>query len=117
MKYLTFLLATPLLLANTFRLEKTNARFNLKVSHDVVVYESESMSEKWILKDCSRELAKNLNEELFSALPQTENLKGIPFYLDNVRYVLDPKSNLARMAVSMDARMLLFTAMLEKKCP
>lgn len=112
---LIWLISLPVL-ANSFSLKETGARFDLSISPNELIFNSEAQKIKIKISKCNLELAKNLNAELLGKLPKKEVVQGLSFYLDEKPIKIDPQSDLAVSALVMDARLLRFIVEEKASC-
>lgn len=112
---LIFLISLPVF-ANRFTLKETGARFDLLISPENIVFNSEATKRKFTVKKCNEKLAQALNAELLSKLPSKEAVKGLTIYLDEKPIVIDPQSDLAMSALAMDSRILRFIVEEKEAC-
>ena len=103
--------------ANTFRLYDTAERFTLAISKTEVKFDSEVVNKSVELNACSLKLAQDLNAEYFSIIPKTDFPKGLSFSVDGNTMKIDPKSALAKKALSTQPRMIRFFLEVKTKCP
>lgn len=104
---LVLLISLPVF-ANRFTLKETGARFDLVISPESIVFNSEATKKRFSVVKCNEKLAEALNAELLAKLPSKEAATGLTIHLDEKPIVIDPKSDLAMTALAMDARMLRF---------
>ncbi len=102
--------------ANSFSLKETGSRFDLSISPNELVFNSEAQKIKIKISKCNLDLAKNLNAELLGKLPKKEVVQGLSFYLDEKPIKIDPQSDIAMASLAMDARMLRFLAEERASC-
>ena len=116
MKYLALILISLPAYSNTFVLPETGARFSLKITKTDLKYESEAMTKTISLKPCSLDLAKKLNAEIISKLPDKSEKSGLKFLIDDRELMLSPKSELAGLVTMMDPRILRFAIEEKEAC-
>lgn len=112
---LTLLISMPVF-ANRFTLKDSGARFDLKITPELIVFNSEAIKRKFPVKKCNAKLAQDLNAELLAKLPSKEAVSGLTIYLDEKPLVIDPKSELAMSALAMDARILRYVVEEKEAC-
>lgn len=115
MNLILILISLPVF-ANRFTLKETGARFDLVISPEQIVFNSEAIKRKFPVVKCNSKLAQELNAELFSKLPSQEAVSGLTIYLDENPIVIDPKSDLAMSVLRMDARILRFIVEEKEAC-
>lgn len=116
MRFILIMLISLPAFANSFSLQETGARFELSISPALMSYSSESLKKKFPVVKCNEKLAQELNAELLSKLPSKEVSQGLKFQVDEKEIVIDPKSDLGKIALMMDTRILRFTVEEKEAC-
>lgn len=116
MNFILLLLISLPVFANRFTLKETGARFDLVISPEQIVFNSEAIKRKFPVTKCNAKLAQDLNAELLAKLPSKETAKGLTIHLNENPIVIDPKSDLAMTALAMDARILRFVVEEKAAC-
>jgi hypothetical protein len=112
---LIFLFSLPVF-ANRFTLKNTGARFDLVISPETIIFNSEANKRKFTVVKCNEKLAQALNAELLAKLPSKQAVKGLTLYLDEKPVVIDSQSDLAMTALAMDSRILRFAVEEKEAC-
>jgi hypothetical protein len=108
MRFIFFLMLSFPALANSFHLSETGARFSLIINSSEARYSSEGLKKHILLKKCNLHLAQELNKELFAKIPDLSGAVGLKYKIDNSEVLIDPASDLGKLILMMDARMLRF---------
>ncbi len=116
MKYLALILISLPVYSNTFVLKDTSARFTLSISKSELKYISESMTKSFAIKPCNIELAKKLNAEIISKLPDKSSGEGLAFLVDEKELKIPLKSELASLVTLMDPKILSFAVEEREAC-
>ncbi len=116
MHFILILLVSLPVFANRFSLPETGARFELVISPVLVGYSSESLKKKFPVVKCNEKLAQALNAELLSKLPPKEVSQGLKLQVDDREIIIDPKSDLGKIVLMMDTRILRFTVEEKEAC-
>ncbi len=116
MNFILILLFSFPIFANRFSLKDTGARFELEISPSIVSFKSESSKRSFKVTKCNVKLAEVLNAELLSKLSSKEVLKGLPFYVDERAVIIDPESDLGKVVLMMDTRILRFAVEEKEAC-
>lgn len=116
MKYLALILISLPAYSNTFELKDTNARFTLSISKTELRYVSEAMTKSFVLKPCNLELAKRLNAEIISKLPDKAGGEGLEFLVDDKEIKVPLKGQLASLVTMMDPKILQFAVEEKEAC-
>lgn len=106
----------PLGMTNTFSLEATHSRFQLKITPQNFSYEGEHLKHSGQIQECNRKIYSSLNSELFAKLPSKNFPKGLPVRVDNQVFTIDPKSSLAQDMMNMDQKMAGVLIQEKKNC-
>ena len=116
MHFILVLLFSLPVFANRFELKETGARFELLITPGLISFNSEATKRKIPINKCNEKLAQALNAELLAKLPSKEANAGLKFQIDEKEINLDPQSDLGKMALMMDARILGFIVEEKKAC-
>lgn len=110
------LTSSSLVYGNVFELKETSARFRLQITATELSFEGESLRKKIPIQTCNLALAKNLNSEILSVLPEKKIETGIAFAVDGKAVQVDPKSELGKMIFAMEPRITRFILEAKKAC-
>jgi hypothetical protein len=113
-KFFILILLSNQVLANSFSLKDSSARFELKISKDQLIYESEQLHKTIFINHCNRSLAQKLNTEMLNLIPKMQPEKGIVYFVDDKKMILNSQS--ASHAMSQDEKMLNFFSAEKKLC-
>lgn len=102
---LAFLISLPVY-SNVFELAETGARFTLSITPQSIIYDSVALHEKVIVKKCNENLVTSLNAEILAKLPNENLNKGLNFKIDKNSLLVNPKSELGKIILAMDHRIL-----------
>jgi len=116
MKLLLLILISLPAYSNTFVLKDTSARFSLSISKSELKYVSEAMTKSFVLNPCNLELAKKLNSEIISNLPDKSSVEGLTFLVDEKEIKIPLKSELASLVTLMDPKILSFAVEEREAC-
>lgn len=116
MKYLALILISLPVYSNTFVLKDTSARFTLSISKTEIKYDSESLKKTFEIKPCNLDLAKRLNAEIISKLPDRSATEGFAFLVDDKEFKVPLKSELAGLVTMMEPKILSFSVEEREAC-
>lgn len=116
MKFLLLILISLPAYSNTFELKDTNARFTLSISKTELKYVSEALTKSFAIKPCNLELAKRLNSEIISKLPEKSHGEGLEFLVDDKEFKLPMKGQLAGLVTAMDPKIIQFGVEEKEAC-
>lgn len=116
MKILVLFLISLPVYSNVFSLKETGARFDLEITKTHVTFHSEATDFKTNIRKCNEVLAKTLNGELISKIPNLPAESGMILKVDEKEIQFDPATDLGRMVFAMDARILRFKAEEKEAC-
>lgn len=116
MKYFALILISLPVYSNTFELKQTNARFTLSITKTELKYVSEAMTKSFPLKACNLELAKRLNAEIISKLPEKNQSEGLDFLVDDKEMKIPLKGELAGLVTTMDPKIIQFAVEEKEAC-
>ena len=116
MKIFLFFLFISQSYANTFSMQESGARFNLKITRDSLIYRSEMMNEKLKVNRCNFRLVEKLNSSLLGMIPTTDYKNGLTFSVDGNDFVLNADAPSLKTLMNMDQKIMSFLLNERKIC-